>query len=251
MTKSELYTIVFGTDTPQGRRFDIILLWIIFASVMVVVLETSLAMDSNLRFAFRILEWGFTLIFTVEYALRIYSHPKPRSYAHSFWGIIDVLALLPTYLSFFIVGSQAMIVIRILRFLRVFRVLKMARYFSEAQVLTTALKHSFYKISVFFLSVLLTVTLMGSVMYVIEGGSNGFSSIPASIYWAVITITTVGYGDIVPGTALGKFVASLIMIIGYAIIAVPTGIITVELNRAAKEKKDVVTCPHCGKALHE
>jgi len=250
MNKERLYHIIFETDTPQGRRFDIILLWIIFASVMVVVLETSLAMDSNLRFAFRILEWGFTLIFTIEYALRIYSHPKPRSYALSFWGIIDVLALLPTYLSFFIVGSQAMIVIRILRFLRVFRVLKMARYFFEAQVLTTALKHSFYKISVFFLSVLLTVTLMGSVMYVIEGGSNGFSSIPASIYWAVITITTVGYGDIVPGTALGKFVASLIMIIGYAIIAVPTGIITVELNRAAKERRAEETCPHCGKALH-
>jgi voltage-gated potassium channel len=251
MTKSKLYSIIFGTDTPEGRRFDVALLWIIFASVMVVVLETSLAQDSDFRLAFRILEWGFTLIFTVEYALRIYSHPKPRSYAFSFWGIIDLLALLPTYLSFSIAGSQAMIVIRVLRFLRVFRILKMTRYFSEAQVLTTALRNSFYKISVFFLSVLLAVTLMGSIMYVIEGGSNGFSRIPASIYWAVITITTVGYGDIVPATALGKFVASLIMIIGYAIIAVPTGIITVELNRAAKERHAEERCPHCGKALHE
>ncbi len=251
MNKERIYTIIFGTDTPEGRRFDVALLWIILASVLVVILETSLSADSDFRMAFRFLEWGFTIIFTVEYALRIYSHPKPRSYALSFWGIIDLLALLPTYLSFFIAGSQAMIVIRILRFLRVFRVLKLARYFTEAQVLTTALRNSFYKISVFFLSVLLLVTLMGSVMYVIEGGTNGFNSIPSSIYWAVITITTVGYGDIVPATALGKFVASLIMIIGYAVIAVPTGIITVELNRVAKEKKDVVTCPHCGKALHE
>lgn len=251
MNKERLHTIIFGTDTPEGRRFDVAVLWIIFASVLIVILETSLAIDSDFRLAFRILEWGFTLVFTAEYALRIYSHPKPRLYVLSFWGIIDLLALLPTYLSFFIAGSQAMIVIRILRFLRVFRVLKMARYFSEAQVLTTALRQSFHKISVFFLSVLLTVVLMGSVMYVIEGGTNGFSSIPASIYWAVITITTVGYGDIVPATALGKFVASLIMIIGYAIIAVPTGIITVELNRAAKEKKDEGVCPHCGKALHE
>jgi len=250
MNKERIYSIIFGTDTPEGRRFDVTLLWIILASVFVVILETSLSADSEFRLVFRILEWGFTLVFTIEYALRIYSHPKPRSYALSFWGIIDLLALLPTYLSFFIAGSQAMLVIRILRFLRVFRVLKMARYFSEAQVLTTALRHSFYKISVFFLSVLLLVTLMGSVMYVIEGGTNGFSSIPASIYWAVITITTVGYGDIVPGTALGKFVASLIMIIGYAIIAVPTGIITVELNRAAKEKKAEGLCPHCGKTLH-
>lgn len=250
MNKERLHTIIFGTDTPEGRRFDVALLWIILASVIVVILETSLAVGSNVQFAFRILEWLFTLVFTLEYALRIYSHPKPRTYTLSFWGIIDLLALLPTYLSFFIAGSQAMIVIRVLRFLRVFRVLKMARYFSEAQVLTTALRHSFHKISVFFLSVLLTVVLMGSVMYVIEGGTNGFSSIPASIYWAVITITTVGYGDIVPATALGKFVASLIMIIGYAIIAVPTGIITVELNRAAKEKKGEGLCPHCGKALH-
>ena len=192
MNKERLYHIIFETDTPEGRRFDVALLWVIFASVLVVILETSMALDSNLRFAFRILEWMFTLVFTVEYALRIYSHPKPRTYTLSFWGIIDLLALLPTYLSFFIAGSQAMIVIRVLRFLRVFRVLKMARYFSEAQVLTTALKHSFYKISVFFLSVLLIVTLMGSVMYVIEGGTNGFSSIPASIYWSVITITEFG-----------------------------------------------------------
>lgn len=251
MNKERLYHIIFETDTPEGRRFDVALLWIIFASVLIVILESSLARGSDFRLAFRILEWMFTIVFTAEYALRIYSHPNPRKYTLSFWGIIDLLALLPTYLSFFIVGSQAMIVIRILRFLRVFRVLKMARYFSEAQVLTTALRHSFHKISVFFLSVLLTVVLMGSVMYVIEGGSNGFSSIPASIYWAVITITTVGYGDIVPVTAFGKFVASLIMIIGYAIIAVPTGIITVELNRAAKERKDDGVCPHCGKALHE
>lgn len=251
MNKQRLHTIIFGTDTPEGRRFDVALLWVILASVVVVILETSLSADSDLQFAFRILEWGFTLVFTVEYALRIYSHPKPRTYTLSFWGVIDLLALLPTYLSFFIAGSQAMLVIRVLRFLRVFRVLKMARYFSEAQILTTALKHSFYKISVFFLSVLLLVTLMGSVMYVIEGGTNGFNSIPSSIYWAIITITTVGYGDIVPATALGKFVASLIMIIGYAVIAVPTGIITVELNRAAKEKKDAEVCPHCGKALHE
>ncbi len=251
MNKERLHGIIFGTDTPEGRRFDTLLMVVIVASVLVVMLETALAHDTTTRFVFRMLEWAFTLLFTIEYAARIWSHPRPRNYVFSFWGVVDVLALLPTFLSGVVEGTQALLAIRLLRLMRVFRVLKLVRYVKEAQVLTKALWLSFHKISVFFLAILLMVTLLGSIMYVVEGGENGFSSIPASIYWAVITITTVGYGDIVPVTALGKFIASLIMVTGYAVIAVPTGILTVELNRAVKEKQDAEVCPHCGKPLHE
>ncbi|MFC1584562.1 ion transporter [Fibrobacterota bacterium] len=184
----------------------------------------------------------------MEYLARIFSHPHPLRYIFSFWGIIDLLAILPSYFAVLFSGAHFFLTIRILRLLRIFRVLKLGRYFTEGQVLIRALEASGYKIAVFFLSILLIVVIMGSVMYVVEGGSNGFDSIPQSIYWAVITITTVGYGDIVPVTALGKFISSLIMITGYAIIAVPTGIITVEISRAGRSKDR--SCGDCGEPIN-
>ncbi|MCB9031323.1 MAG: ion transporter [Chitinophagales bacterium] len=244
--RKKLYIIIFGTNTKAGKLFDLALLWVIIASVLLVMMESVAGLESEHGKIFHDLEWIFTILFTIEYLLRIYSHPKPLTYVFSFWGLIDLLSILPAYLSLVLAGTHFLTVIRILRLARVFRILKLGRYFSESQTLGKALYASSYKITVFLVAVLLVVITLGSVMYVVEGGNNGFSSIPQSIYWAIITITTVGYGDIVPVTALGKFFASLIMIIGYAIIAVPTGIITAEITKAQMGKP---ACPHCGKEL--
>lgn len=241
--RKTIYTVVFGTTTRAGRVFDLILLWAILISVVVVIIESIQPFGSKYAYQLHIIEWAFTILFTLEYVARIYSHPKPFAYIFSFWGIIDFLSIIPTYLSLILRSSQFLVVIRLLRVLRIFRILKLGRYFSESQTLMTALRGSSYKITVFMLSIFLLVVIMGSVMYVIEGGRNGFNSIPQSIYWAVITITTVGYGDIVPTTVLGKFIASFMMVVGYSIIAVPTGIITVELSKANKERKE---CRRCG-----
>lgn len=241
--RQQLNRIVFGTDTRAGRNFDIILLWIILLSVMVVMLESVPELGSNFKAEFYIIEWILTVIFTLEYLIRIWISPKPIKYIFSFWGIIDLLSILPTYLSFFLVGYHYLLVVRIFRLLRVFRVLKLVRFSTEAQGLIEALKSSLYKISIFFMALIAIVTLMGTVIYVVEGGEEGFTSIPQSIYWAIVTITTVGYGDLVPHTVLGKFISSAAMIIGYAIIAVPTGIVTVAMSNAKEVGKD---CKNCG-----
>ncbi len=238
----KLYHIVFGTDTKAGKRFDIVLLWMILLSVLVVMLESVPAIRQNFEFEFYSLEWFFTIIFTVEYLLRLWISQKSFKYMISFWGIIDLLSIVPTYLSFVTEGYHYLLVVRIFRLLRIFRILKLVRFSSEAQVLLKALKSSLYKISIFFMAVLTIVTLMGTLMYVVEGGEEGFTSIPQSIYWAIVTITTVGYGDLVPHTILGKFLSSAAMIIGYAIIAVPTGIVTVEMSRT---KEHLLTCEEC------
>lgn len=241
--RQQLNRIVFGTDTRAGRNFDIILLWIILLSVIVVMLESVPELGANYKAEFYIIEWILTVIFTLEYLIRIWISPKPIKYIFSFWGIVDLLSILPTYLSFFLVGYHYLLVVRIFRLLRVFRVLKLVRFSTEAQGLIEALKSSLYKISIFFMALIAIVTLMGTVIYVIEGGEEGFTSIPQSIYWAIVTITTVGYGDLVPHTVLGKFISSAAMIIGYAIIAVPTGIVTVAMSNAKEVGKD---CKNCG-----
>ena len=246
--RQKIYIIIFGTSTRAGRLFDLTLLWVIIASVILVMTESVTTVEAKYSELFHTLEWVFTILFTLEYLLRIYTHPKPLQYIFSFWGLIDLLSILPAYLSLILKGTHFLTVIRILRLARVFRILKLGRYFSESQVLSRALVASSYKITVFLVAVILVVVTLGSVMYVVEGGNNGFSSIPQSIYWAIITITTVGYGDVVPVTTLGKFVSSVIMIIGYAIIAVPTGIITAEITRSSKDH--VNECLHCSKVIH-
>lgn len=241
--KKSLYKIIFQSDTRAGRLFDIWLLWIILFSLVVVILDSLPELGAKFKTEFIIIEWILTILFTLEYLARIIISPKPLRYVLSFWGVIDLLSILPTFLSLLVYEYHYFLAIRIFRLLRVFRILKLARFNIETITLIKALKASSYKISIFFLTILTIVTLMGTLMYVIEGSENGFTSIPQSMYWAIITITTVGYGDIVPMTVLGKFVSSFAMIIGYAIIAVPTGIITVEMSKTEKNKKN---CQECG-----
>jgi voltage-gated potassium channel len=237
----KLHKIIFGTNTPAGKGFDVVLLWFILFSVLIVVLESVDALQEKYSRTFVILEWVFTVSFTIEFIARIYSHPKPLKYVFSFFGIIDLLAILPAYFGIFFHGPQFLF-IRVVRLLRVFRVLKLSRYIKEAKVLQNALRSSFYKITIFFGIVMTLVLILGSVMYFIEGKKNGFTSIPESMYWAIVTITTVGYGDIAPQTVPGKMLASLIMILGYSIIAVPTGIVTAEFSKSGKKK----SCKNCG-----
>lgn len=248
--KNRIYTVIFGTETKAGRNFDIVLLWAIVGSVVLVMLSTVKSLVIPYRPFFRSSEIVFTLFFTVEYMLRIYSSPKPLKYITSFYGIIDFLAIVPSYLEFIFLNSHYLFMIRTFRLIRVFRILKLGRYVSEAEILLRALRQSMYKITVFFGSVLTLVLFLGTLMYLIEGEESGFVSIPQGIYWAIVTITTVGYGDIAPITVMGRLVASLAMLTGYSIIAVPTGIISMEINRAhksAKNKKaDIVkVCPKC------
>jgi voltage-gated potassium channel len=242
--REKLYNIVFETDTKAGKRFDVFLLWIILFSVFIVMIESIPEVARNHSGIFLTIEWIVTILFTVEYFLRLCVNPKPLKYIFSFWGIIDLLSFLPTYLSLFIFGYHYLIVIRIFRLLRVFRILKLARFNSESKLLINALQSSLHKLGVFFMAVVAIVVFMGTIMYVVEGGDEGFTSIPQSIYWAVVTVTTVGYGDMVPHTVLGKFISSFAMIIGYAIIAVPTGIITVEMSKPARSKKVCSNCEH-------
>lgn len=246
--KSKLYSIIFHSDTPAGRRFDVILLWLILLSILAVFLESVASIRLRYYELIAASEWFFTIIFTLEYALRIYSSPKRLRYIFSFYGIIDLLAILPAYLSLLIPNAQYLLVIRALRLLRVFRILKLTRYLNEGNVLKMALRASMYKIIVFLAAVLTLVTIVGTIMYVIEGENNGFTSIPISIYWAVVTITTVGYGDISPVTPLGQFLAGVLMIIGYGIIAVPTGIVSAEMARASEAA--LVPCKGCNQSIY-
>lgn len=246
--RTRLFVVVFGTDTPAGKLFDIVLLWAIVLSILQVMLESVPSINARFGDFFEIAEWAFTILFTVEYALRLFIERKPSRYALSFYGIIDFLALLPTYLTLFLAGGSYLVVIRAIRLLRVFRILKLSRYMGEANVITSALAASRYKIMVFLGAVFTLAIITGTLMYLIEGGVNGFTSIPRSIYWAVVTITTVGYGDIAPQTVIGQFLASVIMLMGYAIIAVPTGIVTAEMTAASMAEKNtkstVQICPN-------
>ncbi|MEO9485296.1 MAG: ion transporter [Ekhidna sp.] len=253
--RKNLFVIVFGTDTRAGKLFDIVLLWAIVLSVLSVMLESVREIREAYADLFFISEWFFTILFTIEYSLRIFITAEPKKYAFSFFGIIDLLATLPTYLTLFVAGGSYLIVIRSIRLLRIFRILKLGRYLREASVLSNALAASRHKILVFLGAVFTLAMIMGTLMYMIEGGESGFTSIPRSIYWAIVTITTVGYGDIAPQTILGQAVASMLMLMGYAIIAVPTGIVTTEIAQAEKNRKKKESaakreCIACGKIGH-
>lgn len=247
-----LHEIIFESATTAGKIFDITLLCLILSSIIVVMLDSSRQLHQLHGDLFLKLEWGFTILFTIEYILRLVCIKKTWRYAFSFLGLIDLLSIMPGYLSLFFSGTQSLLVLRGLRLLRIFRIFKLSQFLSEMQFLGVALKGSMRKISIFMMIVLTLVIIMGSVMYLVEGGENGFNSIPDSIYWAIVTITTVGYGDISPVTSLGKFVASVIMLMGYAIIAVPTGIITTEMALAMKKKEEQQkACPSCGREGHD
>ncbi|AXN31080.1 ion transporter [Vibrio coralliilyticus] len=249
--KHHLYIIIFGTHTKAGRAFDIALIIAILSSLLVLVLESIPTVASQWRTELRYLEYTFTALFTIEYLLRLYCSPKPVAYAKSFYGVVDLLAILPTYLAFFFPSASFMGVIRLLRVMRIFRVLKLVRYLQDSNILLRSLLMARRKIFIFFSTVAILVTIFGALIFVIEGPKNGFTSIPKSIYWAIVTITTVGYGDLVPQTNLGKAVASITMLLGYSILAVPTGIITAELNQEMRTHKSLVKCPNCSKSGHE
>jgi len=249
--RATLHEIIFEADTPAGKCFDIFLILSIIISVVAVMLDSVSSISKVYGGFFYSIEWFFTILFTVEYILRLMSVGRPLRYATSFFGIVDLLAIVPTYLSLLFHNSQYLLVIRILRLLRIFRVLKLVQYLGEARLLVQALRASRRKITVFLFVVFTLVIVFGSLMYVIEGEENGFTSIPRSIYWAVVTLTTVGYGDISPKTGIGQTLAAVVMIMGYGIIAVPTGIVTVELAQVAGRKVSTQACPECSLEGHD
>jgi len=248
--KGRLQEIIFEADTPAGKLFDVVLLVAILLSVIFVILESVPSLAASYGKFFYTSEIILTILFTIEYLLRIWVLKKPIKYMTSFFGVVDLLAVLPTYLSVLLPGATGLMVIRALRLLRVFRIFKLGRYLKESRVLLAALKASRIKILVFLTAVFIINIIVGSVMYLVEGSENGFHSIPDSIYWAIVTMTTVGYGDMSPSTDLGKFFASIVMIMGYAIIAVPTGIVTAELSAAQKNATNTQACPACGQEDH-
>jgi voltage-gated potassium channel len=249
--RPRLERIVFEADTPAGKRFDLALLIAIVLSVLLVALESDPRLRDEYHSLFEPLELLFSSLFSLEYLLRLLCSKRPWPYARSFFGLVDLVSSLPPLLTLGIPAGQSLLIVRVLRLLRVFRILRLGSYLDEAQLLRQALVASRRKISVFLLTIVALVVLIGTLMYVIEGERSGFTSIPVGIYWAIVTITTVGYGDVAPVTTLGRFVASLVMLLGYSIIAVPTGIVTASLQEAQREQRQssTETCPHCGKPL--
>ncbi|MCB0501825.1 MAG: ion transporter [Bacteroidetes bacterium] len=249
--RERVHEVIFEADTPSGKLFDVVLFWLIIISVLAVILESVKAYDRQFHLFFKYTEWIVTVVFTIEYFLRIYSIKKPVKYIFSFYGIIDLLSILPAYLSLIFSGTHTLAIIRVLRLFRIFRVFKITRYLSEGSYLKKALMDSRRKIFIFVVGVGLLVIVLGAVMYLIEGGQDsGFVNIPVSIYWAIVTLTTVGYGDISPTTPLGQFVASVIMLIGYGIIAVPTGIVTAELAKHGTLNTNTQSCSNCNFSDH-
>lgn len=250
--KEKLHEIIYEADTKAGKLFDVVLLWLILISIALVMLESIKEFDEKYHAFFNISEWIITILFTLEYIARIICVKRPKEYIFSFYGIIDLLSTLPKYISLLFVGTQAFAALRALRLLRVFRILKLIHLVGEANNLTKALKASRFKIFVFISAVLVMCIIIGTVMYIIEGEEAGFTSIPISIYWAIVTLTTVGYGDIAPQTALGQFVASFVMILGYGIIAIPTGIVTAEFSKQNQDKTALNTqvCANCQSEQH-
>ena len=249
LLRKKIYNIIFRSDTPAGRLFDLTLLFLILLSIVSVALESVATIRRDYLTYIHIIEWTCTIFFSIEYAFRIYAIKRPKQYIFSFYGLIDLVAFLPTYLSFFMAGTHFLVVVRAFRLLRVFRILKLSRFLSEGNILKQALQNSMHKIVVFLATVLTLVIIMGTVMYLIEGPHNGFENIPISIYWAIVTITTVGYGDVSPQSPLGQFFASILMIMGYGIIAVPTGIVSVEMAKATEQAKK--RCPACRAPIYD
>lgn len=247
----KIYTVIFGTDTPAGKLFDIVLIYMIALSVLAMTLESVEGIDQQFGVWLKAAEWFFTGMFTIEYIVRIYSSPKPWAYIRSYYGIVDLLAILPSYLGIFFGDLGYLLMIRLLRVLRVFRIFKLVRYLSEANILIRAMYMSRRKILIFFSAVLVLCTIFGSLMFVVEGPEHGFTSIPKSIYWTIVTITTVGYGDITPQTNLGQMIAAAAMLTGYSIIAVPTGILTAELATEMQRDRNVYRCSKCRSFGHE
>jgi voltage-gated potassium channel len=245
------HEVIFEADTPAGKRFDLALLVVILFSVFTVCVESVREIREAYGSVLHLVEWTLTGLFTLEYVARLATVRRPLRYAFSFYGLVDLLAILPTYVSALFPGSQSLLVIRALRLLRVFRILKLTHFVGEANLLGAAMRASMRKITVFLGVVVTTVLIAGAFMYLVEGEEHGFTSIPVSIYWAVVTMSTVGFGDIVPHTPLGRFIASVLMIIGYAIIAVPTGIVTVELGAATRAANNTQACPACGAGTHD
>ena len=243
----KLHEIIFGANTRSGKLFDVILFYIIIASILLVMLESVRELDQKYHLLFKIFEWVITILFSIEYITRIITIKNPRKYVFSFYGIVDLLSTIPMYLSFIFVGSHSLVALRALRLLRVFRILKLARYMGESTNFVIALKESRAKIAVFLSFVIILCIILGTIMYLIEAPESGFTSIPRSVYWAIVTLTTVGYGDIAPETPLGQLIASAIMILGYGIIAIPTGIVSAQMVKT--DKKDLPTkissCPNC------
>lgn len=251
--RNQLHEIIYEADTPAGKFFDLSLLVVILLSIVLVMLESIEPIGTKYALIFNILEWIITVLFSLEYIARIVCVKKPRAYIFSFYGIVDFLSTVPKYISLFVVGTNSLLALRALRLLRVFRILKLTRFIGESTNFGRALKRSKIKIAVFLSFVLVLCIILGTVMYLVEGDKNsGFTSIPRSVYWAIVTLTTVGYGDIAPISALGQFIASLIMILGYGIIAIPTGIVTSEMSR--KERKNVPkntqSCSSCTESSH-
>jgi voltage-gated potassium channel len=249
--RARLHEIIFEADTRAGKLFDLALIWSIIISVIAVMLDSVRPVREAYGGFLAGVEWWFTIMFTVEYLLRLGTIGRPLRYATSFFGIVDLLAIVPTYLSILLPGSQYLLVIRILRVLRIFRVLKLVRFVREASTMAKALRASSRKIAVFFSTIFALVIVFGSVMYLVEGEAHGFTSIPRSIYWAIVTMTTVGYGDISPETPLGQAIAAVVMMMGFAIIAVPTGIVATELSRAEEQTVSTQSCPECSSEGHE
>ena len=249
--KERIANIIFGFDTPAGRAFDLALIALIVSSVAVMMLESVADVMGRWSVALNWAEWIFTIIFTLEYATRVYVAPNRWAYVKSFYGLVDLLSILPSYMGLFFGDLNYLLTIRLLRVLRIFRILKLARYLQEANILVRSMLMARRKILVFFSSVLVLTTVFGSLMYVVEGPHNGFTSIPKSIYWAIVSITTVGYGDITPHTALGQVLAALVMLTGYSIIAIPTGIFTAELVQQVNRQRMDVQCNNCQKSNHE
>ncbi|MEP2935084.1 MAG: ion transporter [Gilvibacter sp.] len=250
--RRKAHEIIYEADTPLGRLFDVILLILILLSILFVMLESVASFDAKYHEFLYVGEWIITIFFTIEYILRIVSIRKPFKYIFSFYGVIDFLSTIPLYLSLFLVGSQALVTVRALRLLRIFRILKITRYVGESNKLVRAIKHSWAKISIFLFAVLIVAIIAGTIMYFVEGEESGFKSIPISIYWCIVTLTTVGYGDIAPITPLGQFISAIIMIMGYGIIAVPTGIISAEYAQSHKDiHVNTQRCIHCGTGDHK
>jgi voltage-gated potassium channel len=243
--RERIHDIMFQHDSPAERAFDGVLIASIVLSVVVVMLDSVASVNARYGRELMVAEWSFTILFTVEYVLRLWVSARPLAYARSFYGIIDLAAILPSYLAIVFPSGRFLLALRVLRTLRVFRILKLAQYVEEASVLSQALKASRHKITVFITAVITVVVVAGSVMYMVEGAASGFTSIPMGIYWAIVTMTTVGYGDVSPQTSLGQMLASVLMIVGYGVLAVPTGIVTLELQRASRGRR-ARECPGCG-----